>query len=237
MLTIEKMLKSGHNNNNRNTWNYQEVIKNNKQRIFIYDYPILEEFKEDFETHFCAHFYKREFAFAPGEFCYYLSEKLNNTFPYYNEVFKKIGNYDLLFGNGKETLTRNKKGNYNENENTTGNSTIDNSTSNDIDTTRLTNNKNRDFPTSAVSDVDSYLTDTQASTIDDVTKGTGTNKTIGSNTNQNEKVNESIEKESYTRENNININLHDYLMQYRNEIDSIYDDLYKKFDNLFLMVL
>ena len=72
MLTIEKILKSGHNNTNRNTWNYQEVIKNNKQRIFIYDYPILKEFKEDFETHFCAHFYKREFAFTPGEFCYYL---------------------------------------------------------------------------------------------------------------------------------------------------------------------
>ena len=81
MLTIEKMLKSGYNNKNRNTWNYQEVIKNNKQRIFIYDYPILEEFKNDFETHFCAHFYKREFSFTPGEFCYYLSEKLNNIFP------------------------------------------------------------------------------------------------------------------------------------------------------------
>ena len=148
MLTIEKMLKSGHNNNNRNTWNYQEVIKNNKQRIFIYDYPILEEFKEDFENHFCAHFYKREFAFTPGEFCYYLSEKLNNIFPYYNEVFKKIGNYDLLFGNGKETFTKNKTGNYNENENGTGISTVD--------TNRMINNKNRDFPTSAISDIDKY---------------------------------------------------------------------------------
>lgn len=237
MLTIEKMLKSGNNNINRNTWNYQEVIKNNKQRIFIYDYPILEEFKNDFETHFCAHFYKREFSFTPGEFCYYLSEKLNNIFPYYNEVFKKIGNYDLLFGNGKEKFTRNKKGNYNENEDSTGSSSIDNSTTNDINTTRISNNKNRDFPTSAVSDIDSYLSDTQSNTIDDVTKGTGTNKTIGSNTNNNEKTNTSDENETYTRENNMNINLHDYLIQYRSEIDTIYDDLYKKFDDLFLMVL
>lgn len=221
MLTIEKMLKSGHNNNNRNTWNYQEVIKNNKQRIFIYDYPILEEFKEDFENHFCAHFYKREFAFAPGEFCYYLSEKLNNIFPYYNEVFKKIGNYDLLFGNGKEKFTKNKIGNYNENENGTGISTVD--------TNRMINNKNRDFPTSAVSDIDKYLTDTQLSTSDDLTKSEASNK--------NEKTNVSNENETYTRENNININLHDYLMQYRSEIDTIYEDLYIKFDELFLMVL
>nr|DAK52556.1 MAG TPA: Lower collar protein [Caudoviricetes sp.] len=221
MLTIEKMLKSGHNNNNRNTWNYQEVIKNNKQRIFIYDYPIVEEFKEDFENHFCAHFYKREFAFTPGEFCYYLSEKLNNIFPYYNEVFKKIGNYDLLFGNGKETFTKNKTGNYNENENGNGISTVD--------TNRMINNKNRDFPTSAISDIDKYLTDTQLSTSDDLTKSEASNK--------NEKTNVSNENETYTRENNININLHDYLMQYRSEIDTIYEDLYIKFDELFLMVL
>ena len=221
MLTIEKILKSGHNNTNRNTWNYQEVIKNNKQRIFIYDYPILKEFKEDFETHFCAHFYKREFAFTPGEFCYYLSEKLNNIFPYYNEVFKKIGNYDLLLGNGKEILTRDKKSNYNENENSTGNSTID--------TNRIINNKNRDFPTSAVSDIDKYLTDTQTSTSDDLTKSEASNK--------NEKTNVSNENETYIRENNININLHDYLIQYRSEIDTIYEDLYIKFDELFLMVL
>lgn len=221
MLTIEKMLKSGHNNNNRNTWNYQEVIKNNKQRIFIYDYPILEEFKEDFENHFCGHFYKREFAFTPGEFCYYLSEKLNNIFPYYNEVFKKIGNYDLLFGNGKETFTKNKTGNYNENENGTGISSVD--------TNRMINNKNRDFPTSAISDIDKYLTDTQLSTSDDLTKSEASNK--------NEKTNVSNENETYIRENNININLHDYLMQYRSEIDTIYEDLYIKFDELFLMVL
>lgn len=221
MLTIEKMLKSGHNNNNRNTWNYQEVIKNNKHRIFIYDYPILEEFKEDFENHFCAHFYKREFAFTPGEFCYYLSEKLNNIFPYYNEVFKKIGNYDLLFGNGKETFTKNKTGNYNENENGMGISTVD--------TNRMINNKNRDFPTSAISDIDKYLTDTQLSTSDDLTKSEASNK--------NEKTNVSNENETYIRENNININLHDYLMKYRSEIDTIYKDLYIKFDELFLMVL
>ena len=221
MLTIEKMLKSGHNNNNRNTWNYQEVIKNNKQRIFIYDYPILEEFKEDFENHFCAHFYKREFAFTPGEFCYYLSEKLNNIFPYYNEVFKKIGNYNLLFGNGKETFTKNKTGNYNENENGRGISTVN--------ANRMINNKNRDFPTSAISDIDKYLTDTQLSTSDDLTKSEASNK--------NEKTNVSNENETYTRENNININLHDYLMQYRSEIDTIYKDLYIKFDELFLMVL
>lgn len=221
MLTIEKILKSGHNNKNRNTWNYQEVIKNNKQRIFIYDYPILEEFKEDFENHFCAHFYKREFAFTPGEFCYYLSEKLNNIFPYYNEVFKKIGNYDLLFGNGKETFTKKKNGNYNENENGTGISTVD--------TNRMINNKNRDFPTTAISDIDKYLTDTQLSTSDDLTKSEASNK--------NEKTNVSNENETYIRENNININLHDYLMQYRSEIDTIYEDLYIKFDELFLMVL
>lgn len=237
MLTIEKMLKSGHKNPQQNSWNYQEVIKNNTQRVFIYDYPILEEFKKDFENHFCAHFYKREFAFVPGEFCYYLSEKLNNIFPYYNEVFKRIGNYEELFGNGKDTSERKKSSAFDETENINGNSSIDNSSTNDIDTTRMSNNRNRDFPTSAVSDIDSYLTDSQTSTIDDVVKGKGTNTTRGSNTNNTNRNNQGNEEEIYSRKNNSNINLHDYLMQYRSEIDSIYNDLYNKFDDLFLMVL
>ena len=93
----------------------------------------------------------------------------------------------------------------------------------------MINNKNRDFPTSAVSDIDKYLTDTQTSTSGDLTKSEASNK--------NEKTNVSNENETYTRENNININLHDYLMQYRSEIDTIYEDLYIKFDELFLMVL
>lgn len=237
MLTIEKLLKSGHNNPQQNSWNYQEVIKNNTQRVFIYDYPILEEFKEDFETHFCAHFYKREFASVPGEFCYYLSEKLNNIFPYYNEVLKRIGNYEEVFGNGQETFERKKSSAFDETENSIGNSSINNSNTSDIDTTRMSNNKNRDFPTSAVIDIDSYLTDSQTITTNDVTKGKGTNTTNGSNTNNSNRNNQGKEEESYTRRNNSNISLHDYLMQYRSEIDSIYNDLYKKFDELFLMVL
>ena len=237
MLTIEKMLKSGHNNTNRNTWNYQEVIKNNTQRVFIYEYPILNEFKEDFETHFCSHFYKREFAFVPGEFCYYLSEKLNNIFPYYNEILKRVGNYEELFGNGEENYQRKKSSAFDESQNSTGNSSINNTSSNDIDNTRMINNKNRDFPTNAVSNIDNYLSDSQSSNIDDATHSTGTNTTNGSNSNNSNRNNQGEEEESYTRKNNSNINLHDYLMQYRSEIDSIYNDLYKKFDDLFLMVL
>lgn len=237
MLTIEKMLKSGYKNPQQNSWNYQEVIKNNTQRVFIYKYPILEEFKEDFEFHFCSHFYKREFAFVPGEFYYYLSERLNNIFPYYNEVLKRVGNYEELFGNGQETFERKKTSAFDESQNSSGNSSIDNSSTNDIDTTRVSSNKNRDFPTSAVSDIDSYLTDSQSGTIDDITHGTGSNTTKGSNTNKSNRNNQGNEEESYTRNNNNNINLHDYLIQYRSEIDSIYNDLYIKFDDLFLMVL
>lgn len=233
MLTIEKMLKSGHNNKDRNEWNYQKVIKDNTSKVFIYDYPILEEFKNDFEEHFCAHFYKREFAFVPGEFCYYLSEKLNNIFPYYNEVLKRIGNYETLFGNGNEVFQREKSSEFSEDN--TENSTVDNSSSTSVDTTRVTSNKNRDFPSSAVENVDSYLTDSQETHVDDLSEAKGTNKTTGSNIGK--RNNNGLESEKYTRTNNNNINLYDYLQNYRKDIDDIYRDLYKKFDDLFLMVM
>lgn len=250
-MTIEKILKSGMNNQDRHNWNYQEVIANNKSKVFIYDYPIDDIFKDDFEKHFCAHFYLRDLAFQNvGEFCYYLSERLNNIFPYYNEFFKRIGNYDELFTNlgYDETITRTHDETKNKSHDEKGTYKSDTtSQTTGKDTQNITDDnvtKGRDFPNSAIDlDSTSYYTDssetkntqdTQRNTETDMTGNqddTSTNKYDDSETN---KYNET-ETRHYT--NNDNLNVYDFLMKYRRDIDNIYGEIYMRMDDLFIGIL
>lgn len=101
MITVETVLKSGYPYNQTDYWNVNDVIRENKKKIFIYDYPIADAFKDDFESHFCRHFYKRELAYQNiGEFCYELNDRLCNIFPWYNNYLLKIGSFDDLNHNG-----------------------------------------------------------------------------------------------------------------------------------------
>lgn len=218
-MTIEKILKSGMNNQDRHNWNYQEVIANNKSKVFIYDYPIDEVFKDDFEKHFCAHFYLRDLAFQNvGEFCYYLSERLNNLFPYYNEFFKRIGNYDELFTNlgYDETITRNhdETGTYNSKQSATSNQ-------NSLE-------KGRDFPNSAIDlNSDRYYTDSS--------ENENNVKSSSSQDDGNTVKYDETETRRYV--NNSNLNVYDFLMKYRQDIDNIYGEIYMRMDDLFIGIL
>lgn len=230
MITIETILKSGITNDDRHNWNYQQVIANNKSKVFIYDYPIDDTIKDDFETHFCAHYYKRVLADQNiGEFCYYLSEKLNNLFPYYNEYFKRIGNYEELFTNLEydETINRstNESGTMGsqQNGNTQNNGTADTSTE----------TYTRDYPNSAINVSGSdYYTDSSKTT-----SGTDTTDNTTSTFTQNDtSTNDKLESEARHYVDNSNLNVFDFLMKYRNEIDNIYRQIYKQLDDLFIGV-
>ena len=234
-MTIEKILKSGMNNEDRHNWNYQEVISNNKSKVFIYDYPIDEVFKDDFETHFCAHFYLRDLAFQNvGEFCYYLSERLNNLFPYYNEFFKRIGNYDELFTNlgYDETISRSHDETGTYKSDTTSQTTGE-------DTQNVTDDnvtKGRDFPNSAIDlNSSSYYTDSsETNNVQDTQRNTETSTTG----NQDDTTtNQYDETETRHYVNNNNLNVYDFLMKYRRDIDNIYGEIYMKMDDLFIGIL
>lgn len=211
MITIETILKSGMINDDRHNWNYQEVIANNKSKVFIYDYPIADALKDDFETHFCAHYYKRVLADQNiGEFCYYLSERLNNLFPYYNEYFNRIGSYDELFTNLSYDETINRQ----VNEEGTNNSSGSAETS--------TENFGRDFPNSAINLAADYYTDSSTTSSDTSTTDNTTS------------TNDRTESEARHYVDNSNLNVFDFLMKYRNEIDNIYRQIYKQLDDLFI---
>ena len=218
-MTIEKILKSGMSNIDKHNWNYQEVIKNNKYKVFIYDYPIDTVLKDDFETHFCAHFYFRDLAFQNvGEFCYYLSERLNNLFPYYNEFFKRIGNYDELFTNlgYDETITRrhDETGTYNSKQSSNSN--------------QNTLEKGRDFPNSAVDlNSDKYYTDS--------TENENNVKSSSTQDDGNTVKYDETEIRHYV--NNDNLNVYDFLMKYRQDIDNIYGEIYMRMEDLFVGIM
>lgn len=225
MLTIEMMLKSGYKNPYKTEWNYQKVIKANASKVFIYDYPINPTFKEDFEMKVLAHFYKRNIIGVPGEFCYYLSEKLNILFPSFNHVLENIGNYDELFGNGDRTITRTR--------NDSGTGTV---TNDSTDSTKLTNqatvkNTNRDFPTSAVTDVSKYMTDSQ----DGTTTSNGTNTRTANDTNESKY--QDNQTETITEIDNSNRDKLEYFIAFRNEIDKAYEYIFIQLDELFYFVL
>lgn len=234
-MTIEKILKSGMINEDRHNWNYQEVISNNKSKVFIYDYQIDEVFKDDFETHFCAHFYLRDLAFQNvGEFCYYLNERLNNLFPYYNEFFKRIGNYDELFTNlgYDETISRSHDETGTYKSDTTSQTTGE-------DTQNVTDDnitKGRDFPNSAIDlNSDSYYTDSsETSNVQDTQRNTETSMTGNQDDTSTNKYNET-ETRHYV--NNNNLNVYDFLMKYRQDIDNIYGEIYMRMDDLFIGIL
>lgn len=249
MLTIEMMLKSGYKNPYKTEWNYQKVIKANANKVFIYDYPINPTFKEDFEMKVLAHFYKRNIIGVPGEFCYYLSEKLNILFPSFNHVLENIGNYDELFGNGDETITRIKSntgsGTNILKRNLTGQG---NNTSNVDDTTNINSNStqenvNRDFPTGSVTDITKYMTDSQDGKTN--ANSTNTRKNIEKNNNNYSENGEDNtqknftedEKETITRVDNSNRDKLDYFIAFRNEIDKAYEYIFIQLDELFYFVL
>lgn len=92
-------------------------IVNSGINIFDFNYPFYDESKRrEFEEKFIKHFYFHEIGSpTPERFKWYLEDKMNTVFPYYNELFKSatieyevLDNYKLT-----ETYTRNVERNEN----------------------------------------------------------------------------------------------------------------------------
>lgn len=240
MITIETILKAEPLTTSP-SWDYQNVIKENKYKIFIYDYPINPIFKDDFEFKLCSHFYLRELAFQNiGQFCYYLSEELNNIFPYFNKVLEDIIKYDELLKNVgfKENIERIYTKNRIKTEDDTQNQKIENKSNNNQNINENGINIDKDFPVSAIENSKDY--ETSSNNTEKKTVNTEVNT---SNSNQDSIFKNNLnEEEKYTENesrinNNTDMLYYDLLKKYTYEIDDIYNIIFKKLDSLFLSTL
>lgn len=221
MITIESILRSN-GAYDIDKWNINDIIKENKSKVFVYEYPILEEFKDDFEYHVCRHFYKE--AIAPqniGEFCYYLNSSLCDIFPYYNNILSQIGDFDALRHNGPRTehlvITHDED-------------TTDKGASNSKDVGNSdTLTKGRDFPNSAITQNQSlYYTDSD--------------ETTSSATNTNDSSYDDKGTKDYTQihdrevHDDTNINYLKFMKEYRDEIDEVYHYIYRRLQQNFISI-
>lgn len=227
-MKIYDVLRSGYKNPDYNNYNMFELIENNKDKIFKYDYPINPVIKDDFEKAFCLHYFRYELSpslFPMAQWHTELYARLYNLFPLYNQYFNKMsaeinGNKVTTF---KEIYERNTTANREHND--TDKFTQDVSRETEV------NNKNRDFPISAISNTDAYLTDSQDN-----------NETENANRqdNRNRKLTEdSTNKEefSHTTEEIKGISDLDYLKLFRSQLQGIYNEIFKELNTLFVLVL
>src|SRR5699024_7203025 len=132
------------------------------------------------------------------------------------ELFTNLG-YD-------ETINRqvNEEGTAGSQQNGTNNSTGSAETS--------TENFGRDFPNSAINLAGGYYTDSSTTSSDTST----TDNTTSTFTQNDTSTNDRTESEDRHYVDNSNLNVFDFLMKYRNEIDNIYRQIYKQLDDLFI---
>lgn len=78
-----------------NTW---EVCKNVHKNIFNFDYPLIAELKDDFETRFLMHYYLKEIGQETvGVWKHYINEKLQIISETYNQLYKSVNmDFDIL---------------------------------------------------------------------------------------------------------------------------------------------
>ena len=56
-LLVSDIIRSGYKNTDYFNTNFMDLIRNQRSRIFGFDYPIDTKFKEDFEVNFILHFF------------------------------------------------------------------------------------------------------------------------------------------------------------------------------------
>lgn len=158
-----------------------ELIRNQRSRIFGFDYPIDPKFKEDFEVNFILHFFNYRISDTVESHTYLswqtmLADRMYQLFPLYNQFFDKITTEDI---SGTEKYVSRET----FDEDTTNESSSNSSYNDKTDVTgaseQQTDNINRDFPLSAVTNTNAYMTDTQDNNV----SINSTNNTVSSGNN------------------------------------------------------
>lgn len=157
------------------------TIVENGVNIFNFPYEFYDDSKrEKFERDFIRHFYFYEIGVETVEkFIFYLEDKMNTVFPYYNELFKSAQvKYELL-------------NNYNLTETQTITRDVDGKSS-AISSTVASNSGTQSTTTSGNANTSGNVTETTEGTS--TTTGTSTTNTNGNNVEETTNNSETINK-------------------------------------------
>ena len=193
-----------------------ELARVGRFTIFNFSYPLTNKIsKEDFESMILNHYMMRRIGFETvTAFRLQLNVKLNSIMPLFNKMFDAIDGWNIF--NDGEKLSR-----YGRDDISSESST-ENTLQNASNTT--SDLRYSDTPQNELSSVQDgkYITEYNYNTNSDLSSSNGTSSNEGTETKN---YAETIER---TEGNKIEI-----LKQIQSEIDSIYELIFKKLDDLF----
>lgn len=193
----------------------KDLAKAGHAKIFDFDYPLTTNIKkEDFEVMILNKFLMRRIGFQTlTPFQIQLNVKLNEIMPLYNKMFDALENWNIF--NDGETVTRT--------QDETRKSKLDNTSNNNIED--ISDRRYSDTPQSHLENIrdGSYVTDYNYDTTT-----TRSNNTTNSNGENNNKIQEKIER---TPADKITI-----LKEMQENIKSIYSMIFKDLEELFYQI-
>ena len=193
----------------------KDLAKAGHTKIFDFDYPLTENIKkEDFEVMILNKFLMRRIGFQTlTPFQIQLNVKLNEIMPLYNKMFDALENWNIF--NDGETVTRT--------QDEVRKSKLDNKSNNNIED--VSDRRYSDTPQNQLENIrnGSYVTDYNYDT-----NTTRSNNTTNSNGEDNNKIQEKIER---TPADKITI-----LKEMQENIKSIYSMIFKDLEELFYQI-
>ena len=203
----------------------REIVK--EYDIFRFNYPFYDEHKrKEFEEKFIKHFYFREIGTETiDRFLFFLEEKFNTVFPYYNELFKtsiieydKLNNYDV-----KESYSINR-------ESDSKSSGITSSVNQNFDVINSTSNEDKNVNSSLNSNVLNENVENESSknvtsnqdneSSESESTSTQVQTTSNSNTSNTSENNKSDKKFLDTPQSLLNLDGANYLTTLNQDIDN-----------------
>lgn len=194
----------------------RDLAKETRSKVFDFNYNLSSKVdKEEFETLILNHFLMRRIGYETYSSWYIaFRNKIKEIVPIYNKLFDSLENWDLF--NDGEKITRQTS--------TIGKDTT-NSESN-VGVTTTTDVRSSNTPQNEIEDI------RNGKYISDYSYDQGTSATNGSSsstTNNNQNVEETIKRTPLDK-----ITL---FKEYKNNVESIYNMIYKDLDDLFFQVI
>ena len=231
-LLVSDIIRSGYKNTDYFNTNFMDLIRNQRSRIFGFDYPIDLKFKEDFEVNFILHFFNYHISDTVEAHTYLswqtmLADRMYQLFPLYNQFFEKITKEDI---SGTEKYVSRETFDEDTSNDSMSNSIYNDNTHVTEESEQKTDNVNRDFPLSSVTNTNAYMTDAQdnmeTKIFEHNAESTGDNITTGNDVgSRNFNRNKTDEKMMID---------FDYYKRFREELNGIYSEIYKFCCDLFI---
>lgn len=227
--TLYSLLESIVNYGKDDKTKIKDLAKVGRTEIFDFDYPLTERItKEDFETHILNHYLMRRIGYETlTAFKIQLNCKINEVIPIFNRMIDSIDDWNI-FADDITTRIGNDK------TISSSNNVEQNNVDSEINTenTGETKNKNSDLPQSHLENLEnnSYVTnysiDNTKNNGINISKSNG-NSTSNTNSNDNKDYQETITHSPSA------IEKIEIIEKIQNNIQNIYNIIYKTLDDLF----